>query len=336
MSKRKKFSIASDITQGIADSMNAVKNNIGNFRYSVIALSRIEIDPNNPRDLTISPDDVRQGLQKTDPQYLLKKKELDMLSSLSYTIKEKGVLNPIVVYRHQEKYRIIAGERRYLASLIAKKDDIQARIIDGIPDELDIKILQWVENNEREDLILYERIQNIKTMLEAYQKKHQTVKISFQLIQELTGLSKSQASNYFILINTTSDLLEAIKSNKVPSAHKAVLIANEKDSLIREKLIAACATGSNLKHLKELLNHERGINKQLERQKNQNNRRGRPSNHVNLGKVKDPAVVRKLFNIVLEHSEYKHHAPSFSKIDWTSYDAVSKSFAQLMTILSES
>ena len=73
-----------------------------------------------------------------------------------------------MVYKHGEKYRLIAGERRTLASILAGKADIQAKILDARPDELKISLLQWIENIERKDLSLWERLNNLEKIVHAY------------------------------------------------------------------------------------------------------------------------------------------------------------------------
>ena len=77
---------------------------------------------------------------------------------MAHTIKANGVINPIVVYKLGELYRIVAGERRCLASILAGKQEIEARVFNEKPKGFDLKLIQWVENTAREDLTLDERL----------------------------------------------------------------------------------------------------------------------------------------------------------------------------------
>src|SRR4029079_9553309 len=99
MSKKKRFGISEALTRGLSETINVVENNMGVFRNVILPLSRIELDPENPRKLTVDLSDVRQGVRPDDPLYQRKQEELERLRELSHTIKASGVINPIVVYK---------------------------------------------------------------------------------------------------------------------------------------------------------------------------------------------------------------------------------------------
>ena len=149
MSKKKRFGISEALTRGLSETINVVENNAGMFRNVILPLSRIELDPDNPRKLTVDLLDVRQGIRAEDPQYLRKQEELDKLKELAHTIKSSGVINPIVVYKRGESYRIVAGERRCLASILAGKQEIDARVFNEKPKGFELKLIQWIENTAR-------------------------------------------------------------------------------------------------------------------------------------------------------------------------------------------
>jgi ParB family chromosome partitioning protein len=128
MSKKKRFGISEALTRGLSETIHVVENNTGLFRHVVLPLSRIELDPDNPRKLAVDLTDVRHGIRPEDPLYQHKQTELEKLKELAHTIKTNGVINPVVVYKRGEVYRVVAGERRCLASLLAGKQEIDARI----------------------------------------------------------------------------------------------------------------------------------------------------------------------------------------------------------------
>ena len=66
MSKKKRFGVSQALTRGLSETINVVENNVGTFRHVVLPLSRIELDPDNPRKLLVSLEDVRHGLNKSD------------------------------------------------------------------------------------------------------------------------------------------------------------------------------------------------------------------------------------------------------------------------------
>lgn len=121
MSKKKRFGISEAMTRGLSETINVVENNLGMYRNVVLPLSRIELDPENPRKLTIDLADVRHGIRADDPRQANKQEELERLKEMAHTIKSSGVINPIVVYKNGELYRVVAGERRCLGSILAGK-----------------------------------------------------------------------------------------------------------------------------------------------------------------------------------------------------------------------
>ena len=166
--KRKAFSIGSSLTQGLEETVAAAKNHSGELRIEIIPISKIELDPDNPRKLELSMADVINGLSKDDPSYAQKLQEKKNLETLGKTIKDQGLINPILVYKNGDVYRLIAGERRTLASLTNGEKTIQAKILDGKPEQLKISLLQWIENVERADLSLWERLQNLEKIANSY------------------------------------------------------------------------------------------------------------------------------------------------------------------------
>jgi hypothetical protein len=87
MTRKKRFGISSDLAKGLSETINAVTDNIGQVRFEVISLDRIERDPQNPRELLITPTDIVHGISNNDPDIRLKQAELENLTFLSETIK---------------------------------------------------------------------------------------------------------------------------------------------------------------------------------------------------------------------------------------------------------
>ena len=167
MAKKKTFAISSSLVQALGETVSAAKHYSGELNIDVVPLRKIELDPENPRDLALTFLDLYGDLYKDDSEYTRKKKEKETLQTLANSIKEQGVLNPIIVYKFGDKYRLITGERRTLASIICGKEDIQARILEGRPSQLTLGVLQWIENIEREDLSLWERLRNLEKITTA-------------------------------------------------------------------------------------------------------------------------------------------------------------------------
>jgi len=339
MNRRKKFNISEDINKGITDVMNAVNSDAGLFRYEVVALSRIEVDPDNPRELTLSAKDIIEGIKSEDTNFLKKKAEKDELERLALTIKSKGVINPVVVYKFGTNYRLVAGERRYLASLMVNKDNIHARILGKKPDLLNLRSLQWIENNEREDLSLKEKLSNLKSIIDAHldssSDSNTDTKLSIALLRQLFGFANAQAGYYFSVMNAPIDLKAAIDNDEVKNLSKAAFIACIKESELRKTILQACINGESLKGLKKTANQEKKRAKNKVNWIRIQNKKGRPANQVNLGKVKDIKIVRKLIEVVVSNPIYAKYATQFAKVDWNSYDQATKRFQELLKIIAK-
>ncbi len=106
MTKKKRFGISDALTRGLTETIGVVENNQGVFRNVMLPLSRIELDPDNPRKLKIDLSDIRAGIRPEDPLYQRKQDELERLKELAHHIAptvdedglawviEKFILNP--------------------------------------------------------------------------------------------------------------------------------------------------------------------------------------------------------------------------------------------------
>lgn len=331
MTKKKRFGISQSLNQGFTETINAVKNNAGAVRFEVVGLTRIELDPLNPRELTLLPVDIIQGIAKTDSHYDRKRIEFERLQGLAETIKKKGLINPVVVYKFGEKYRLVAGERRFLASLIANRDDIQARVLNEKPNNLDLRLLQWIENTEREDLSLKERIGNVKMIVQEYLQVNGQQEISATLLKELIGISLPQASCYVAVLNAPSDLAEQIAQEKITNLDKAALLAKVKSATIRKQAMEACVAGNSLKQLRSLIdsaqNGERNTSIVIQK------KRGRVAARVSLGFTNKPVIIKKIIQFVVKQPEYNHHAIKFDTINWEKYEQVTTAFRKFIELL---
>lgn len=333
MSKKKRFGVSQALSRGLSETIHVVENNSGVFRNVVLPLSRIELDPDNPRKLAISLQDVQQGLDKTDAQYERKLAELEKLKELAHTIESNGVINPVVVYKHgSEMYRVVAGERRCLASFLAGKNDIDARVFNEKPKGFELKLLQWIENTAREDLTLDERVENIRDILDEYQRQHGSVNVTATLLKNITGLSLPQATYYLAVLNAPLDLKSAIEANQLRSLDKAALIAGIHSPEVRREALHACINGCSLKDLRKILAKKRHIPKEQEWQKS-GLKRGRVVTRVNMGFTLNPEVVKHIVKSVLSQSEYSKYSDLFTKVDWAHLDQTARAFKKLVEIL---
>ena len=332
MVKKRIFSIPKSLDRGFTDTITAARNNAGQVRFEVIPLSRIETDPENPRELLITEHEIKLGINSNDPSYKDKQQEIENLQTLSYTIKNNGLINPIVVYKFGEKYRLVAGERRFLASLIADKEDIQARILNQKPSNMELRLLQWIENTEREDLSLKDRLGNIKAIINEYEKINTNISATPTILKELTGISKSQASCYLSVINAPDDVRQNIFNGKINNLDKAAFIAKIENPEVRDKAIKACVEGEPLKQIRNLIeSHQQLADIQIINKKSD-----KTSPYINLGKTKNIYVIKKIINIIAQQPEFKFHLSQLQNINWDVPAQVTKAFQTLLTVLDNS
>jgi ParB family chromosome partitioning protein len=327
MNKKKKFGVSSALTRGFTETISVVENSHGTFRNATIPISRLELDPDNPRKLAISLEDVIKGLNPKDEQYKTKQEELTRLNELANTIKSSGVINPIVVYKHADTYRVVAGERRTLASILAGKSEIEARVYNEKPTGFILKLVQWTENTAREDLSLFERIDNIKSIIQAYKVENSNAEITPSLLRELTGLSAAQISCYMTVLSCPADLAMAIQQKKLNNLDKAAFIAKIESDLIRAQILEAGINGASLKNLKQLVDQSA----QKHTSSKVKDKRGRQSTQVTLGTTKSISVAKTILTSVVQQFKQHHHL--FNEVNWNSYESATSAFKRLIKLL---
>jgi len=335
MAKKKSFQISDALTNGLEETITAAHNYSGELQIDIIPLKRIELDPDNPRDLLINLNDLFIGLSESDKQYQKKLAEIKSLQTLANSIKEQGIINPIVVYKYGEKYRLIAGERRTLSSILAGKNEIQAKILDHKPDALKISLLQWIENIERSDLSLWERLRNLEKIIAAQARMNNisNEKITVTELSNLIGCSKPHAMNYKAVLEANSTLKELIAENKIKNLEKAALIANTKAKDLQDEMIQACLSGATLKKLKLMIEQNKS-NKQSEILK-KSSTRGRQASSVSLGVTKNISVAKVILNTLMNSNELKHVSQYFTNVELNNYKSITNTFKQFLKKLEE-
>ena len=298
--KRKKIGgIPENIKSGIIKTSQIVKqysrNTNVNFRNIIIPIDEIIYDSENPRELCINPQDVMRGfIHNDDLQYDIKTKELESIIHLGNTIKNNkaGLINPVIVYEKDQKFFLVAGERRTLACTYLKIKEIEARAFKYKPSISDLKVIQWIENNARQALSLNEKIENIFSIVTESQKKKLT-KINTTSLVDNLGISKTQASGYLAVFNGPEDVKLAIRANKITSLKKAVLVSREVDQVVREKMIKACEKGCDIEAIKKIISKKKCIKEQ----------NSDTPFRINMGITENLSVVREILHSVINAND---------------------------------
>ena len=158
------------------------------------------------------------------------------LQELSKSVKEHGLLQPIVVIEKEDGYLLIAGERRLRAHKLAKLPSIKAIIADVDIDEVRLRELSLIENIQREDLNAIELANSYAELIDVH-------KITHDELSNIVHKSRSQITNTMRLLSLCDYVQKQVVSGKISQGHAKVLVGlDEKkqkiiiDSIIGQKL----------------------------------------------------------------------------------------------------
>lgn len=321
--------------EAITRTLEIANNYAGELSIEVLPLDKVELDPENNRELTLTLSDAMHGIDKADLDYDRKKEDWKSLESLAKTIKDDQLINPIFVYRFGNKCRLIAGERRTLASAIAGKNEIIARIASQRPVGTKLRVLQWIENNERSDLSLAERVASIDAILKEYRAENGAghEKITAKLLGDLTGMSITQARRYMLILESKPEIKKAIQEGKLENIKLIELICSVKNTEQQREIVNAAISGLSFEEVYKL-------KKDLEiGNKKKKENRGRRKTNVSLGRVK-PNIVKLIVGAlvssnVLEAATVKQINAIYEKAQWNNTDSAEKGFKKIITLLDQ-
>lgn len=157
----------------------------------------------------------------------------ETLKELAYSIKDKGILQPIVARRHLSgALEIISGERRWRAAQIAGLQEVPV-IIRTVNDQDSLE-LAIIENIQREDL-------NPIDEAEAYQRLSQEFKLTQQQVAEKVGKDRATISNSMRLLSLAETVKEMLSNHEISVGHCKVLLSidNHKTQIDFAKQIVA-------------------------------------------------------------------------------------------------
>lgn len=212
----------------------------------------------------VSVDDIIPN--RFQPRLAFDEKELN---SLSESIKKYGVIQPIVLRKIGEKYEIIAGERRYKASLLAGLAKIPA-IINQTDDNTSAEIA-LLENLQRKNLTVIEESQSYKKLLDRGFTQEE--------IANKLGISQSSIANKLRLLNLPKEVQEALLYNKISERHaRSLLSLGDKETQI-ELLNKIVNEKLTVKQTEEEISNI--LNKNIDLNNNINKIETTPSNDMN-------------------------------------------------------
>lgn len=148
----------------------------------------------------------------------------ESLQELAESLKEHGVLQPVLVREKDDLYEIIAGERRWRAAKIAGLKTVPA-VVRKL-DDLQVAEISLIENLQREDLTPVEEAQAYRLMMERF---HYTQENLSQKI----GKSRAHIANTLRILNLPASIIDMINARKISAGHARAILAygGEKEQL---------------------------------------------------------------------------------------------------------
>ena len=198
-----------------------IKKGLGRGLSSLIGETKVETNINK---LSIS-DLVTNKYQ---PRKIFDQNNLDDLTN---SIKERGIIQPIVVRKSKDqngKYEIIAGQRRWLAAQNAGLHNVPVVITEAD----DLKSLEFaiVENVQRQDLNAIEEAQGYQRLIDDFLYDQDKV-------AKFIGKSRSHISNCLRLLSLPKEVIDLIKNNKLTQGHAKILVGLESATFFAKKII---------------------------------------------------------------------------------------------------
>ena len=196
------------------------KKGLGRGLSSLIGDSDIKTSNNKISISSIVPN-------KNQPRKIFDKEALEQLKN---SIKERGIIQPLIVRRSDDqdnKFELIAGERRWQAAQAAQLHEVPVVIIEA--DNLKSLELAIIENVQRKDLNAIEEAESYKNLIENFGYDQEQV-------SQFIGKSRSHISNSLRLLTLPEKLIDMIRNEKISQGHAKILIGLENALLLAEKI----------------------------------------------------------------------------------------------------
>ena len=201
--------------------MDKIKKGLGRGLSSLIGETKVEIQKNQLPISDLVPN-------KYQPRKIF---DENNLNDLTNSIKERGMIQPIVVRKSvndDSKFEIIAGERRWLAAQRAGLHNVPVVVTEAD----DLKSLEFaiVENVQRHDLNPLEEAQGYKRLIDDFAYDQEKV-------SKFIGKSRSHIANSLRLLSLPDEVIKLIELQKISAGHAKILVGLENASFVDNKII---------------------------------------------------------------------------------------------------
>jgi len=200
---------------------NKIKKGLGRGLSSLIGETKVETPKNQLSTSDLIPN-------KYQPRKIF---DEDNLKDLTNSIKERGILQPIIARKSNDdkfKFEIIAGERRWLAAQRAGLHKVPVVVVQAD----DLKSLEFaiVENVQRFDLNPLEEAQGYRRLIDEFAYDREKV-------SKFIGKSRSHIANTLRLLTLPDTIIKLIESQKLSAGHAKILVGLENASFVANKIV---------------------------------------------------------------------------------------------------
>ena len=154
--------------------------------------------------------------------------DAEALQALSDSIKEKGVLQPLLLRQKGDKYQIVAGERRWRAAKMAGLNMVPA-IVKKLSDQEALEIA-LIENLQRENLTAIEEAEGLNRLMTQYGYTQ-------EILSKVIGKSRSYIANTLRLLSLPDSVQTAIKDHKISAGHARALVNSGQPEELAKQII---------------------------------------------------------------------------------------------------
>jgi ParB family chromosome partitioning protein len=225
------------------------------------------------------------------------------LKELANSIKQQGLIQPVVVIKDEEDYILIAGERRLRAHKILKKDKIKAIIVDF--DLSKLREYAIIENLQREDLNVLDLANSLYELIEEHNYTHEEV-------AKILSKSRSYITNILRMLKLSDYAKEKLLENKITFGHAKNIVSLDKDTQkkIVDTIIGQKLSAREVEYLVKSYKPKQTIKKTVEkideldkvidliREKHMLNiKKSNNSLIINVTSKKDLKKIKKIFDI---------------------------------------
>jgi ParB family chromosome partitioning protein len=175
----------------------------------------------------------------------------DELSSLSESIKQQGILQPLVLRKNNDRYQLIAGERRLRASILAGLETVPAFIREA--DDKQMMALALIENIQRQDL-------NPMEKAEAFSRFCDEFSMTQEELGKQVGISRSAIANFQRLMELPETVKGMVRSGRLSMGHGRALLGLQSNEQINRLAKVSMARGYSVRTLEDLVRKSTGRN----------------------------------------------------------------------------